>query len=151
MVSQHAQVGLTLCLFTLCSMLAPSRVQGQFTTVLNIPPDPDIGDYQSIGSDTQLNLSNGGSIGARVSVTCRRSAVRRFLKGQTGTYRFWPRASYLCCLDHGIKGRLWLAISAEQHGIVLSTFDRPVVAPGLTVMHRPKRDSSEQVPIPLEE
>ncbi len=39
-------------------------VFGQFTTVINIPPDPDLGNGQSIGSDTQLNLGAGGSIGS---------------------------------------------------------------------------------------
>ena len=37
----------------------------QFTTILNIPPDPDIGNDQGIGSDTQLNLFDGGTIGVR--------------------------------------------------------------------------------------
>jgi len=38
---------------------------GQFTTVLNIPPDPNIGDFQSIGAHTQLNLFDGGVVGMR--------------------------------------------------------------------------------------
>jgi len=37
--------------------------RGQFTTILNIPPDPDIGFNQSIGSGTQLILGEGGVIG----------------------------------------------------------------------------------------
>lgn len=56
---------LSTCL--VCSVLTlflPATLQAQpFTTVLNIPPDPDIGDNQSIGSDTQLNLADGGAIG----------------------------------------------------------------------------------------
>ena len=36
---------------------------GQFTTILNIPPDPNIGDKQTISNGTQLNLADGGSIG----------------------------------------------------------------------------------------
>jgi len=28
--------------------------------------------------------------------------------------------------------------------------DRPVIAPGLTVMHRPERDPAEQIPLPAE-
>ena len=38
-----------------------------FDTVINLPSDPNIGDFQSIGGDgltTQLNISNGGSVGA---------------------------------------------------------------------------------------
>ncbi len=30
---------------------------------LNIPPDPNIGDFAAIGSNTQLNLNDGGTIG----------------------------------------------------------------------------------------
>lgn len=40
---------------------------GLFDTVLNLPPDPDIGDYVLMtgfnGQSTQLNVSDGGSIG----------------------------------------------------------------------------------------
>jgi hypothetical protein len=36
---------------------------GQFTTIINIPPDPSFGNEASIGSNTQLNLSDGGAIG----------------------------------------------------------------------------------------
>jgi len=43
-------------------VLAPD-VKGEFTTIINIPPDPAIGDNQSIASVTQLNLGDGGSIG----------------------------------------------------------------------------------------
>ena len=41
-----------------------NRVGAQFTTVLNIPPDPNIGDYFDCNLGCQLNLSGGGSIGA---------------------------------------------------------------------------------------
>ncbi len=37
-----------------------------FDTVINVPPDPDISDFQSAGGDgltTQLNVSEGGTIG----------------------------------------------------------------------------------------
>ena len=34
-----------------------------FVTVINIPDDPDIPDNQSIGSNTQLNLFDGGRVG----------------------------------------------------------------------------------------
>jgi hypothetical protein len=47
----------------LCAFSITQQSHGQFTTVLNIPPDPDIGHNQSIGSDTQLNLNDRGSIG----------------------------------------------------------------------------------------
>jgi len=42
-----------------------------FDTVINVPTDPNIGDDESIGSDgltTQLNLSDGGDVGNRVTV-----------------------------------------------------------------------------------
>ena len=51
-----------LCCLALCSLFTVGQTYGQFTTILNIPPDPDVGGNQSIGSDTQLNLSDGGSI-----------------------------------------------------------------------------------------
>jgi len=50
-----------LILFCICLLSQP--VSAQFTTIINIPPDPNIGDDQSIGSDTQINLANSGAIG----------------------------------------------------------------------------------------
>ena len=44
--------------------LVASAASGQFTTVRNIPPEPNIGNNQSIGSNTQVNLAAGGSIGS---------------------------------------------------------------------------------------
>ena len=35
-----------------------------FTTVINLPPDPDIGSFESIDDGTQLNVGDGGSVGA---------------------------------------------------------------------------------------
>ena len=38
-----------------------------FDTVISVPTDPDIGDDQSVGNDgllTQINISDGGSVGA---------------------------------------------------------------------------------------
>ena len=46
---------------TLFCFSGPARAQ--FTTVLNIPPSPNIGNSQSIGSNTQISLSDNGSIG----------------------------------------------------------------------------------------
>src|SRR5690606_2751713 len=37
---------------------------GQFTTVIDVPPQPNKGDFFSIGSDMQLNLGDGGAIGS---------------------------------------------------------------------------------------
>jgi len=54
---------LFLFCLSLCAYLAPCPASGQFTTVLNMPPDPNIGDNGSIGSDTQINLFNDGAIG----------------------------------------------------------------------------------------
>ena len=45
------------------SAIASAQV---FDTVINVPPDPDISDFQSAGGDgltTQLNVSEGGTIG----------------------------------------------------------------------------------------
>jgi hypothetical protein len=44
-----------------CVATAPASAQ--FTTVLNIPPDPDIGHFQSIGAGTQLNVFDDGFVG----------------------------------------------------------------------------------------
>jgi len=38
-------------------MIGPAHAE--FTTILNLPPDPDIGFNQWIDSDTQLNLADG--------------------------------------------------------------------------------------------
>jgi hypothetical protein len=43
--------------------IATATASAQFTTVLNIPPDPNIGYSQSIGAGTQLNLFDDGSVG----------------------------------------------------------------------------------------
>ena len=51
--------------YTFLSLMA-STVYGQFTTVINSPPSI-IGESQSIGSDTQLNVFEGGSVGSRFS------------------------------------------------------------------------------------
>ena len=49
----------SLLLFLSC----PTASLAGFGTVIDIPPEPDIGDNGSIGSSTQLNLFAGGSIG----------------------------------------------------------------------------------------
>ncbi len=52
--------------------LTAGQALGQFTTVLNIPPDPNItGSFQSIGSNTQLNLLTGGFIGENFAAGAR--------------------------------------------------------------------------------
>ncbi len=63
MLSLLRQSRTTLFCLVLCSCYAIGPVYGQFTTILDIPPEPDIGDFEEIGSDTQLNLSAGGAIG----------------------------------------------------------------------------------------
>ncbi|MFV2069551.1 MAG: hypothetical protein ACC645_21515 [Pirellulales bacterium] len=63
MFGKLGQSRATLFCLALCSIFTIQQAYGQFTTILNIPPDPDIGDNQSIGSATQLNLSDGGEIG----------------------------------------------------------------------------------------
>ena len=45
------------------SLVLTRMTHAQFGTVINIPPDPNIGDEGGIGSGTQLNLKGGGSIG----------------------------------------------------------------------------------------
>jgi len=57
-------------LFLICFVQSASLLVGeaysQFTTTLNIPSDPGIGNFQTIGSDTQVNLFDGGTIGFTV-------------------------------------------------------------------------------------
>ena len=68
---------LTFSLLLLLAMpsLAKAQVNGSgtsdpslFDNVINLPPDPDIGDSESIGGvtgeTTQLNVMDGGSVGA---------------------------------------------------------------------------------------
>jgi hypothetical protein len=45
---------------------APTRAQ--FVTIIDIPPQPDIGDHGVIGSGTQLNLHGAGKIGLSFDV-----------------------------------------------------------------------------------
>lgn len=59
MVSSRAIVAF----ITVWCLTVVSSAHGQFMTVLNIPPSPNIGNNATIGSDTQLNLHDGGSIG----------------------------------------------------------------------------------------
>ena len=58
----------------LALVVGPEMAQGQvfdpgpsdpalFTTVINLPPDPDIGNRESIDAGTQLNVDDGGSVG----------------------------------------------------------------------------------------
>jgi len=64
MIAQQVRtIRLVVFIILVCVYLLSGEASGQFTTVLNIPPDPNIGDRQSIGSNTQLNLFTGGSIG----------------------------------------------------------------------------------------
>ena len=58
----------TFCLLGLIGLaLFTSPVTAQvFDNVINIPPDPNIGDFADVGGDgltTQVNISDGGSIG----------------------------------------------------------------------------------------
>ena len=57
-------------LFAVAILLLSSAIPrvsfGQFSTVLNLPPDPDIASSSTIGSDTQVNLFEGGVIGLAV-------------------------------------------------------------------------------------
>jgi hypothetical protein len=55
----------TILFLALCSILSITPAHGEFTTILNIPPDPNIRNDGVIGSDSQLNLFDGGLIGVR--------------------------------------------------------------------------------------
>ena len=69
---------LRFVMFTLSLLAIPTFANAQvngsgssdpalFDTVINLPPEPDIGDSQSIGgvdgATTQLNVRDGGSVG----------------------------------------------------------------------------------------
>lgn len=47
----------------LCVAILPATATAQFNTVINLPPDPDIGDDVRIPNSTQVNLAEGGTIG----------------------------------------------------------------------------------------
>lgn len=49
----------------LAATLAADHAAGQFATVLNLPPNT-IADGTTIGSDTQVNLLNGGQLGSNI-------------------------------------------------------------------------------------
>jgi hypothetical protein len=44
-------------------LLAAGSAQAQFAVVIDIPPQPDVGDHGAIGSGMQLNLHGAGKIG----------------------------------------------------------------------------------------
>ena len=65
---------IVLTLTLLAAIMSPNVVQAQvfgsgpsdpalFDTVINLPPDPNIGDSAIIGSGTQVNVADGGSVG----------------------------------------------------------------------------------------
>ena len=69
---------IVLTLTLLAAIMSPNVVQAQvfgsgpsdpalFDTVINLPPDTNIGDYSAIiGSGTQVNVADGGSVGVFV-------------------------------------------------------------------------------------
>ncbi len=84
--------GLWLCALFVVSA---SSANGQpFTTVINVPPDPDPG---LIGSDTQLNLFDGGSLGDQ------------FFVGD----KFVPASNMEVNISGGQVGRQFLAFSGS--------------------------------------
>jgi hypothetical protein len=64
---------ITIVLCFACNIaLSTGQVYALFSTILNIPPDPNITEeLQFIDSDTQLNLFDGGSIAERFSAGSR--------------------------------------------------------------------------------
>ena len=66
-------LGLVLCVSPITAQVFDSGPSDPalFDIVMNLPPDPNIGDNQSIGGDgsfTQLNVSDGGSVGRSFEV-----------------------------------------------------------------------------------
>jgi len=56
-----------------------------FTTVINLPPDPDIGGSESISGSTQLNVSDGGSVGSSFNANSGSEVnIRVFFRCQFG-------------------------------------------------------------------
>ncbi len=49
-------------LFAVCAFTIAKEASAQFGNIINIPPEPNVGPHESIGSDTQLNLFDGGRI-----------------------------------------------------------------------------------------
>jgi len=68
--ARSATVTSVVCLsvIALSSFVTIGQAYGQ-STILHIPPDPNIGDDQSIGAGTQLNLFDGGVIGSNFNDT----------------------------------------------------------------------------------
>ncbi len=86
-----------------------------FDTVLNIPPDPSIGDDQSIESSTQLNLYDGGSIGLFFNAGSpdgSSSNVEANIFGGTVGYGFGAMSGSEVNISGGIIGRPRTGITA---------------------------------------
>ncbi len=70
-LTSHAALGLlTGAVFLLINSSSTAQVfdagpsdSSLFTTVINLPPDPNIGDGEGIGDSTQLNIAAGGVVG----------------------------------------------------------------------------------------
>ena len=69
---KHQTLHVTFAL--LVALAVPKAIQAQvfgsgpsdpalFDTVINLPPAPDIGNFESIDSGTQLNVAAGGTVG----------------------------------------------------------------------------------------
>src|SRR5450755_3053334 len=104
-------------------------------------------------------MSNGRPMAAATGPAATKSSAARrreaditqgLSRQRCGLRSRFPTASSafsLCRFYDGIKGGFWLATAVEQHGVFGSASDRPVVAPGLAVMHGPKCDPAKLVPI----
>ena len=116
-VSNTKRLSCWFCAVSLIFFCALSSVCAQpFSTILNIPPDPDIGDSQSIASDTQLNLSAGGSIGAQFDAGASNgtsSNIEVNITGGTVGDDFGARSSSTVNITGGTVGTSFRAFSGS--------------------------------------
>lgn len=95
-------------LLSVCLLLCCSTSQGQFTSIINVPPDSS---PASIGSDTQLNLSDSGTIPADFEAGASDGSSRNVevnITGGTVEHHFFSYAGSTIYVSGGaIASRFW--------------------------------------------
>jgi hypothetical protein len=113
--------------------LASAAAIAQFTTIRNIPPEPNIGSNQSIGSNTQLNLSDGGSIGTSFTAGATDGSSTNIEVNVTGGFvgfRFQAFNSTVNISGGAVSNQFWAFLSAVNisGGSVASGFEAHVAS-----------------------
>ena len=95
-----------------------------FTTVINLPPDPDIGGSESISGSTQLNVSDGGSVGSSFNAN---SGSEVNISGGTLGFSFDANSGSEVNISGGSVGRSsdanWGSVVNISGGLIGSGFN----------------------------